>query len=108
MKLNRLTISVSEGVYHLPLDQIVHLKANSSYTEIFLSDKKKIVSARVLKFFAAELEPFGFIRTHRTHLVNTAHIRCVQTNGMIQMNDDSFAKSSRKKRAGVLKAIGAS
>ena len=103
--MQNLIVTVTEGVYHLPLQQIVRLKASSNYTEIFLSNKKKIVTAKVLKLFAAELEPLGFVRTHRTHLVNKTHIRCVQNNGVIQMNDDSSAGFSRRMKAEAFKAI---
>jgi two-component system, LytTR family, response regulator len=105
MHTAQLTVHVIEGVYHLPLQQIVRLKASSNYTEIYLSNKKKIVTAKVLKRFAAELAPLGFVRTHRTHLVNKMHIRCVQTNGVVRMNDDSCAGISRRMKTGVLKAI---
>jgi two-component system, LytTR family, response regulator len=105
MNTDKLIVTVTEGVYHLPLQQIVRLKASSNYTEIFLSNKKKIVTAKVLKLFAAQLEPRGFVRTHRAHLVNKLHIRYIQEDGVIQMNDNSFAGISKRMKAGALKAI---
>jgi two-component system, LytTR family, response regulator len=107
MNTGKLIVAVTEGVYHLPLQQIVRLKACSNYTEIFLSDKKKIVTAKVLKLFAAQLEPLGFVRTHRAHLINKEHIRYVQSNGTIQMNDDSVAETSKRMRRNALRAIAA-
>jgi two-component system, LytTR family, response regulator len=105
MHTAQLTIHVIEGMYRLPLQQIVRLKASSNYTEIYLSNKKKIVTAKVLKMFALQLEALGFVRIHRSHLVNKKHIRCIQANGTIQMNDDSCAGISRRMKAGALKAI---
>jgi two-component system, LytTR family, response regulator len=105
MDAQNLIVTVTEGVYHLPLQQIVRLKACSNYTEIFLSNKKKIVTAKVLRLFAIQLEPLGFVRTHRAHLVNKEHIRFIQPNGIIQMNDNSCAGISKRMKAGALKAI---
>jgi two-component system, LytTR family, response regulator len=105
MNTEKLIVAVTEGIYHLPLHQIIRLKASSNYTEIFLSDKKKIVTAKVLRLFAEQLEPFGFVRTHRAHLINKEHIRCVQSNGVIMMNDDSIAATSRRMRQQVLKLL---
>lgn len=105
MNTGKLIVAVTEGVYHLPLQQIVRLKACSNYTEIFLSNKKKIVTAKVLKLFASQLEPMGFIRTHRAHLINREHIRFVHTSGVIKMNDDSIAEVSKRKKQAALKAI---
>jgi two-component system, LytTR family, response regulator len=107
MNTDKLVVAVAEGVYHLPLQQIVRLKACSNYTEIFLSNKKKIVTAKVLKLFATQLEPLGFVRTHRAHLINKAHIRFVQSGGFIKMNDDSIAETSRRMRQHAMRAIAA-
>ncbi len=105
MNTDKLIVNVTEGVYHLPLQQIVRLKASSNYTEIFLSNKKKIVTAKVLKLFASQLEPMGFIRIHRAHLINKEHIRFVLPDGAIKMNDDSIAETSKRMRQHAMGAI---
>jgi two-component system, LytTR family, response regulator len=100
-----LQIGTSQGTYYFRPDEIIRLKASSNYTTIFFKDKKKILTAKVLKDFAQLLEPFGFVRTHRTHLVNRQHIVCVTPEGNIIMKDASVAEISRRMKSLVIKTL---
>ncbi len=104
----RITIATAGGRYFFSPKEIVRLEASSNYTNIFFTNHKKMLSATVLKKFATLLEPMGFVRTHRTHLVNRQYIHCVSQNGNIIMKDASLAEISRRKRAVVMKLLGAS
>lgn len=64
-----------------------------------------MISAKVLKDFAIMLEPLGFVRTHRTHLVNRMYILCVTPEGNIIMKDASVAAISRRMKSGVIKFL---
>lgn len=64
-----------------------------------------MVTAKVLKEFVLMLKPFGFVRTHRTHLVNRQHILCVTPDGNIIMKDASVAEISRRMKSGVMKVL---
>ncbi|HXR81722.1 MAG TPA: LytTR family DNA-binding domain-containing protein, partial [Saprospiraceae bacterium] len=66
----RLTVATTEGTFFFQPGEIVRLEASSNYTYIHFTNRAKLFTARVLKDFASHLEPMGFIRTHRTHLVN--------------------------------------
>ena len=104
-KANQLTLVTSTGTYFFNPEEIVRLEASSNYTNIFFTNKNKILSAKVLKEFAKILEPFGFVRTHRTHLVNRQHIYCVTPEGNVIMKDDSVAEISRRMKRGVMKVL---
>lgn len=98
-------LATANGTYYICPDEVVRLKASSNYTTIYFRDKRKLVSARVLKAFEPLLSPFGFIRTHRTHLVNRRYICCITTSGRILMSDDSVAEISRRMKTRVLKTL---
>ena len=83
----------------------MRLEASSNYTKIYFSNRTRMISAKVLKEFVAMLEPFGFLRTHRTHLVNRQHILCVTPEGTIIMKDASVAEISRRMKSGVMKTL---
>jgi len=95
-----------KGGFHsfLP-DQIIRLEADSNYTYIFFTTHKPILMAKVLRDYERLLEPFGFIRTHRSHLINRQHISSVDSNGDIIMDDQSKAGISRRKRRRVFNAL---
>ena len=63
-----------------------------------------MVTAKVLKEFEQMLQPFGFVRTHRTHLVNRQHILCI-TPANIIMKDASVAGISRRMKSGVMRVL---
>lgn len=100
-----ITLATSEGKYFFSPEEIVRLEASSNYTKIYFSNKTKMISAKVLKEFVSMLEPFGFVRTHRTHLVNRQHILCVTPDGNIIMKDSSIAGISRRMKSGVMKVL---
>ena len=100
-----ISISTLEGHFFFNAEDIVRLEASSNYTNIYFANKKKIISAKVLKEYAAVLEPMGFIRTHRTHLVNKQYISVVTRRGTIIMKDASVAEVSRRMKRGVMQAL---
>jgi two-component system, LytTR family, response regulator len=100
-----ISLATSEGRYFFNAEEIVRLEASSNYTRIYFINKKKLISAKVLKEFEQLLEPFGFVRTHRTHLVNRRHIVCITPAGTIIMKDSSVAEVSRRMKSGVMKVL---
>ena len=98
----RLGFPYKGGVHFLSPEQIIRLEADSNYTFIFIVQQKPIIMARVLADYEVMLAPFGFIRTHRSHLINTHHIQSIDKAGRIVMDDMSKAEISRRKKKEVL------
>lgn len=101
----KLSLQTNNGkAFFLP-GQIIRLEARSNYTKIYFTNHFSMVTAKVLKDFEPILIASGFIRTHRSHLINTQFIVEVLSNGTIVMNDRSTAGISKRRRAAVLKAL---
>lgn len=100
-----ITVATITGHYFFSPEEIVRLEASSNYTNIFFTNKKKMLTSKVLKEYAAMLEPMGFVRTHRTHLVNKRHIAFVSPDGCIVMKDESVAEISRRMKSQVMKVL---
>ncbi len=103
--VNKLMVSTLEGLFFFNPDDIIRLEASSNYTRIFFTNRRPLLLARVLKDFTGFLEPLGFLRTHRSHLVNRRHIFHIDTVGNIIMHDASKAEISRRKKSEVLKSL---
>jgi len=101
----RLILATSAGTYYFLPEQIVRMKSSSNYTNIYFTNRKPLLTAKVLKEFESELVPFGFLRTHKSHLVNKKYIAHVASDGNIIMNDDSTAEISRRKKPEVLRLL---
>ena len=78
--------------------RIIRLEARSNYTCIYFTDHAPVMMARVLKLYEVILKPYGFIRIHRTHLINPQFVEGLNLSGQVQMKDQSFAISRRKRR----------
>jgi two-component system LytT family response regulator len=104
-QIGRLVVRTMEGTFFLSPQDIIRLEADDNYTSIFFVDKPKLFTAKVLKQFAAILEPIGFIRTHRTHLVNRDYISSISQDGKIRMKDDSVAEISRRQKREVMRLL---
>jgi two-component system, LytTR family, response regulator len=102
---NKLHVPTSRGHYFFDTNEILRLEASSNYTFIYLTGNRRLLTARVLKSFAQALEPHGFIRTHRTHLVNRQYIATVSREGIIRLKDDSVATISRQQKSKVMKKL---
>lgn len=93
-----IQLAVTEGVFSIQPSDIIRLEASSNYTFIHFTNRRPLLIAKVLKEFEQLLGCFGFVRIHRSHLVNTAHISHVDTMGRVVMRDTSQASISRRKR----------
>lgn len=61
--------------------------------------------AKVLANYNEMLSGMGFLRTHRSHLVNSQYIQFIDASGHIIMQDTSRAGLSRRKKKDVINAI---
>lgn len=65
----KITIPLQHGFEVLEVKDILYCKADDNYTEIFIGEKKKLVS-KTLKYFEEILKISGFARVHKSYLVN--------------------------------------
>lgn len=69
----KLTLPQQDGFQILNVEDILYCKADDNYTEIFLENKKILVS-KTLKYFEDALSEFPFARVHKSYLVNVNEV----------------------------------
>ncbi|MAP80537.1 MAG: DNA-binding response regulator [Aequorivita sp.] len=69
----KITIPLQNGFEVLQMDDILYCKADDNYTQIFLHKGKRLVS-KTLKYFEDSLSKNGFVRVHKSYLVNVNEI----------------------------------
>lgn len=95
----KIAVPSTEGVHFFNVEDILRLEADSSYTHIHLAGKKPFVASKTLRHFEEMLEEFGFIRTHKSHLVNPKHItRISNDSSFVLLTDGSQVEISRRKK----------
>ena len=69
----KITIPLQNGFEVLQISDILYCQADDNYTNIYLTNSKKLVS-KTLKYFEEILSENGFARIHKSYLVNVNSI----------------------------------
>ena len=98
----KIAIPTLDGINFLELDTVFYIQADASYSTIFLNNNQTILVSKPLKFFADKLESIqsGFIRTHKSFLVNSYYIETYHKNnggGIILKNGKELPISRNRK-----------
>lgn len=101
----RLAIPSKDGVYFFLPGEIVRLEALGSYTKIYLSDKRSHLASKSLGEYEALLADQGFVRTHKSHLVNRVHVSYLDHEGFVVMRDSSRVEVSRRRKEEVVQQL---
>ena len=102
----KLTLTTGERTYFISPAEITHCTADDNYTELHVQDGRRFVSARTLKDYEDMLLPMGFLRVHRSALVNRAMITHVDGMHLVLRNSERV-EMSRRRREEVLKVLAA-
>lgn len=97
-----LRIPSMEGARFVPLDDIIRLEAEGAYTRIQAVGERHMSSYN-LKHFEEHLDKGRFLRVHRSHVVNMAHVKALHSHGglVVELSDGSRIPVSRSYRAAV-------
>lgn len=103
----KIALPTLEGFQMIQLDSIIRCEAESNYTKIMLSDKRKIIISRTLKDLEDLLSGHSFIRVHHSHIVNINAIEkyVKGDGGYLVMTDNSSVDVSRSRKEFVLQRL---
>ena len=97
--LTKIAIADNSSIDFISLEDILYCKAQDNYTEFVLKDKK-VLTSKSLKKYDEKLNGSGFIRIHRSYLVNIKHVdKYYKGSGgyVIMSNGDSLDVASKRK-----------
>ncbi|KIX21136.1 response regulator [Flavobacterium sp. 316] len=77
-----------EGFEVVMMKDIVRLKGNGNFTDLFLVDGSKKMVCRFLKHFS-EILPLPFIRVHKSHIININFVKSYNKGGFITLQDEA-------------------
>ena len=106
--LNKLAIPTLDGLLFFDINDIIHLEAQSNYTNIFFTNKPKILASKTLKEFEDLLPTDIFFRVHHSYLINLNYIKKYirGDGGQIELQNGVLVDVSRRKKEEFLKVIG--
>jgi DNA-binding LytR/AlgR family response regulator len=77
----RKELFIKSGYEHIKItiDDILYIKSDADYTEIFLADKKHL-SSEPLRYWLENLDNNQFMRIHKSYIINISKIEKVASN----------------------------
>lgn len=77
-----------EGFEVVKMEEIVRLRGNGNFTDLYLCNGTKKMVCRFLKHFS-EILPLPFLRVHKSHIINLNYVKSYNKGGFATMNDNS-------------------
>lgn len=92
---------------YVKVNEILRCEASDNYTLFFLENGEKILVSRTLKEYAELLKPYGFQRTHQSHLVNMHYVKSLlkEDGGTLLLQNDTKIPISRQHLEAVKTAL---
>ena len=104
----KLVIASSDGMYIVRVSDILRCESTSNYTQFFLkSMDKRLVASKTLKEYEQLLEPHGFERVHKSHLVNMDCVKRYVTSdgGYLILEDGSTVPVANRKKESLVSLL---
>lgn len=95
---NVIALPVTSGIEIRPREQIVHLRGEGNYTRVIFERDPALLLSRTIGEYEVILQRSGFLRVHRSNLVNLLHVRKVvrgKTARILMSNGDEIDVSER-------------
>jgi two-component system LytT family response regulator len=103
------TIALPEasGYAIIPVDKIIRCEGMRNYTRIIFKEEQEKVVSKTLLEFENLLTPLGFIRIHRSHLVNLVNVvRYIKAQGgLVELRTGEQLKVSSKYKEDLLNKL---
>lgn len=96
----KLKIKTTDGFQMVSIEDLVYIEANAPYTFIHCRNGQKIFCTQPLKEFDDKLNTNGFLRIHKSYLINVKAVERYKKNGetVVQMCSGQILKLARSKR----------
>ncbi len=94
----KLAISVKEGLFLFELPHIICLEGQNNYTKFFFNHQKPLLVSKTIKEYEDILTDHYFLRIHKSWLVNKAHVKKVDNDGMVWLSNNIQVPISRRRK----------
>ncbi len=101
----KLALPTSEGTYFFHPEEIIRLEGEINYTWFHFSNRKPLLISKTLKEYEDILNDHGFLRIHKSHLINKVHVVNYTANGTLTLSDRSQVDISRRRKEIILEAL---
>lgn len=101
----KLAIPTSDGTYFFRALEIIRCQADRNYTVFHLTGQRRFVSSKTLGEYEGLLHAHGFLRVHKSHLVNLEFIDNFLGKDFVRLNDKTEIEVARRRKDEVKAAL---
>ncbi|MCG7856411.1 LytTR family DNA-binding domain-containing protein [Flavihumibacter sediminis] len=101
----KLAVSVKEGVFLFDLPGIICIEGSNNYSKFYFETGKPLLVAKTIGEYEDILSGHGFIRVHKSWLVNKAHIKKLDTENQLWLSGQMQVPVSRRRKTKILEVI---
>lgn len=92
-------IQMGYEVRSFPLEQMIRLEASRNYSNLYVVGKPIITLAKTLAVMEEQLQSYGFIRLHNSHLINPQFAKIYhRVSKQVELKDSTRLPVSRERR----------
>jgi two-component system LytT family response regulator len=101
----KLALPTLQGTFFYKPEDIIRLEGEGNYTKFYFADKTSLLTTYTLKTYEEVLINYGFLRVHKSHLVNKSHVINYKADGMLTLSDLSKVEVSRRRKEDILEIL---
>lgn len=104
--MQQVILPTLDGFDVVKMNEIVRLKGNGNFTDVYLTNGSKKMVCRFLKHFS-EMLPHPFVRVHKSHIINIHYVQSYHkgAGGYVNLNDGTEVEVSPAYKDSLLKAF---
>ncbi|WP_160714712.1 LytR/AlgR family response regulator transcription factor [Chitinophaga solisilvae] len=104
--MQQVILPTLDGFDVVKMQEIVRLKGNGNFTDVYLVNGSKKMVCRFLKHFS-EMLPHPFVRVHKSHIINIQYVQSYHkgAGGYVSLNDGTEVEVSAAYKDNLLKAF---
>jgi two-component system LytT family response regulator len=105
--VKKIAVPSKNGLHYYLIDNIVCIEGEGSYAKMYLVDTKTVMVTRRIKDFEECLADKGFLRVHKSYLVNVNHICELHKDdgGYLLMSNNKNVPIRMRDREGIISLI---
>lgn len=101
----KLALSTLEGVFFFEPEEILYCEGENNYTRFTFIKHKPMLVSKTLGEYEDLLGEHGFLRIHKSYMVNAKYVSKVDREGSVMMNDGKQLVISKRRKEMVMSRL---
>lgn len=102
---HKIALPTLESIAYVPMFSIVNIEAKGGYCDFYFTDRRQLLISKNMGIYEEILNNYGFMRIHRSHLINLQHVKEFFREGYVVMLNGNKIEVSGQRKEELLKRL---